>query len=136
MDHELDSVFVSEEDFIFFQGLSDEEKILCTFDLWVYPTEENNGLNEDGFLNNDAIKDIIDFSIQKEDKANVVIFDDSLVINANKYKDALEAVKTFFESGLIMERMSLTPDEVILFQRQKHCIVYYIMGNVTPINFN
>ena len=121
-----DLIFLTEKDYEFFCLLPEDEKILCLFDLIINPLEENE----------DSIKDIVDMSIKDINTANVVVTPNMLIINANSYGLVKMAAQKFFESGLIMNRQILTDSGKEVFQRQKYCNVYEIVGSAYPILMN
>lgn len=119
-----DQIFVGGEDFKFFLSIPPDEKILCLYDLFFESPEMP------------SINDIIDDSIRDEKTANVVVSNDTVVINAPSYKVARTAAEYFFMSGYVLERLFLDPGTMTTYQRQKYCLVYEIHGLIPALDLN
>lgn len=120
-----DDLFVSAEEFNFFLTVPSDEKILCLYDL-MFDTD----------VPGPTIKEIIDASIQNPDAANVVISNDLIVINGDKYETLRIAARYFHEMGYVLDRLFLEPSAMQIYQRQKYCMVYEIVGTVPAFEQN
>jgi len=124
---ESETIYICEGDYHFFRDLSDGDKILCLFDIWVMDDQDDENLNKENLMK------IIDSSIKNVDNANVIVTNDIVIINADSYKLVRNAVRVLFEQGFLLERKILTDSGNDVFRRQKYCVVYSIIGIVNPI---
>ncbi len=150
--------FISVEDYNFFTGLSDSEKILFVYDLICNETygsgssEVNtidyiinnprkdtkvskiNQVNSPDFIT--MLKSMISNSIDLDSVVNVFFINNFVIINSDYRSEIRNTVRNLFTNGLILVKMRPGKSTLSLFKHQKHLSVYHIAGQSSKLSSN
>lgn len=150
--------FISVEDYNFFTGLSDSEKILFVYDLIcneTYGSGSSEGNTIDYIINNPLkdtkvskinqvnspdfitmLKSMISNSIDLDSVVNVFFINNFVIINSDYRSEIRNAVRNLFTNGLILVKMRPGKSTLSLFKHQKHLSVYHIAGQSSKLSSN
>ena len=146
---------ISEEDFDFFQSLSEEEKLLFMYDL-ICIDAYGTGSNDESFESTtieftiekaDTFKEFIEefenkmrsfimSAINLEINCNVVFINNSVVVNSNTRKEIDETIFDLYMEGYLLKELPMTDKMALVFHHQKFCKIYEIIGLEEPINLS
>lgn len=139
---------IDEEDYKFFDTLPKDEKLLFLYDLIcedafgpgsVEPLPPSAALSTSMSLLDkvsefeDKLYNIISANINETAKVNLLIINDTIVINSNSEDFLKEAVSEMLEDGVILTNVPLTPKTTPFFHQQKYCKMYVVLGKVSNI---
>lgn len=150
--------FISVEDYNFFTGLSDSEKILFVYDLICNETygSGSSEVNTIDYIINNPLKDtkvskinqvnspdfiamlksMISDSIDLDSVVNVFFINNFVIINSDYRSEIRNAVRNLFTNGLILVKMRPGKSTLSLFKHQKHLSVYHIAGQSSKLSSN
>lgn len=119
--------FIDVEGYSFFCGLPKNEQILCLYDYWISDPADSSGI---------TLSELVDNSIQTNTNANILFTNDLLIINSNYQKHIKTAIRIFFETGMILQKITLDKELRAMVKRQKYCNMYEIVGSHNPMSMN
>lgn len=150
--------FISVEDYNFFTGLSDSEKILFVYDLICNETygSGSSEVNTIDYIINNLRKDtkvskinqvnspdfitmlrsMISNSIDLDSVVNVFFINNFVIINSDYRSEIRNTVRNLFTNGLILVKMRPGKSTLSLFKHQKHLSVYHIAGQSFKLSSN
>jgi hypothetical protein len=143
---------IDESDYEFYQSLPKDEKILFLFDLIcdeVYGTgsmndediEEiqiSNSNTFDSFLGQfeDYLFSLVQKSIDETQNVNILLLNNSVVINSNSEKFLDETVNDLMLDGYILSEIQLSLRALSVFHQQRYCKAFIIVDKENEICLN
>jgi hypothetical protein len=134
---ELSDFVIDHEDFKFFQGLPNTEKILFMYDLICEEYYDKGSVSFEPAASSEFdLRALVDKIVHPSNNASVIILGSMLVINSEIRDYYYDAVENLFLNGYLIVGRIMTDKQRYIFQRQKYCGMYEIIGVVDPINLN
>ena len=134
---ELSDFVIDHEDFKFFQGLPNTEKILFMYDLICEEYYDKGSITFEPEPSTQIdLKSLIDKIVRPENNASVIILGKMVIVNSEIRDYYYDAVENLFLNGYLIVGRIMTDKQRYIFQKQKYCGMYEIIGVVDPINLN
>jgi hypothetical protein len=166
MDLNFDDFNISKGDMDFFNSLSKTEKLWFLYDLLCDQSYGTGSADEDvqyieldeadvatidpknkdsnGFLKNfediadqyNKMAEQLDATIDKSLDIHVLMLNNFLVFNSISIGLIQKEVKSMFDDGYILKKYTTTVKSQRIFQHQKFCFVYEILGKIPKYSKN
>lgn len=137
---------IDEDDFIFYESLPTDERILFLYDLICEDAYGPGSIIEEDITPidfKDMIKNfedklgmIIEASIKDSVKVNIAFVNNLIVFNSNSEYELDLAVRDLMIEGMILSRFKMTESAKRVFHKQKFCKIYHIIDRVAGFSMN
>lgn len=128
---------IDEEDYKFFESLPEDEKILFIYDLICDNFYGNGSTGHTIEVDFETkLSTIIESTISEEADVNVLILNNKIILNSNIESNLNEYIIDLFMRGYIITHYVLDLEQTELFQKQKFCKVFKLLGIHQKINLN
>lgn len=133
----FDDYIIDEEDYNFFNTLPSDEKLLFMYDL-ICENFYSSGSVEFEHVDIEEPESadeldskyhfIIAANINTNVDVNILIINNKIVLNSNSEELLNNTVKDLFLDGLVLSKYAMSDRAVYIFQHQKYCKVYTLLG--------
>ncbi len=133
----FDDYIIDEEDYKFFNTLPNDEKLLFMYDL-ICENFYSSGSIELGHVDMEEpdIDDeldskyhfIIAANINANVDVNILIINNKIILNSNSEELLNNTIKDLILDGLVLSKYTMSDRAVYIFQHQKYCKVYKLLG--------
>jgi len=140
---------IDEDDFIFYESLPTDERILFLYDLICEEAYGPGSMEpepmsiEKSFKFEDMIRSfeeklgmIIEASIKDSVKVNIAFVNNMVVFNSNSEYELDLAVRDMMIEGMLLTRFKMTESAKRVFHKQKYCKIYKIIDQVSAFSMN
>lgn len=147
---------IDESDYGFFVSLPKDEKLLFIYDLIcerAYGTGSTELLSSEPFTpieidiietdseldistQNEKFRSYIESSINKNIDVNIFILNDKVILNSDFEEKLQDSINNMLLDGIILYKQRLSEKARYIFQHQKCCSVYVMVGKTLPVSKN
>lgn len=129
---------IDEEDYKFFSTLPKDEKLLFIYDLicdeYYGAGSTEISLNPISLEELDSrFQSIVSGNTNKNVDVNILILNNKLIVNSNSEELLYKTVKDMILDGMILSKYSMNERSTFIFQQQKFCKIYTILGKEDKI---